>query len=182
MKNTIIVIVAVVVSFLAARELFPRTITEKSTIPVIVTVYDTVEQLPKWLEDSLRSWKKRKSTTDTVPLVIQTTHVDTEYVKVPCDTAERSRIRPVLWYHGGTRVGDTATVGTFSLRDGKLDASKVYIPGILTGIDADTNAAPKMTFEPFPEPKKPSLLYKLKLIGIGVGTGFVVTTLSPACR
>jgi len=156
----------------ATREFLPRTIT-KPAVPIIITQYDTVKTVPEWFKDSVRIWKRRKATTDTLNLVHSVTHVDTEYVRIPCDTAQRSQIRPVLSYHGGTKLGDTASVATFSLRSGNLDISRVYIPGILIGIDADSTPTPKMTFAPFPEPKKPSFLYKLKMLGIGFGAGTV---------
>lgn len=173
LKNLLVIALVIITSGFAGRALFPVKVTEIQKIPTIVTTHDTVERLPSWFADSVRIWKKRKTTTDTVNIVYGTTHVDTEYVRVPCDTAQRSNIRPVLSYHGSAKLGDTASVATFSLKNGSLDLSRVYIPGILVGIDADSTPTPRLTFEPFPKPKGPSLLYRLKLLGIGFASGTV---------
>lgn len=172
MKNLTLVIVTFALAFLIVRQWFPRTIVETS-VPHIVTKYDTVTTLPRWFQDSLRIWKSRKPTTDTVNLVVTQTVVDTEYVPVNNPPEERPNVWPVLSYHGGDSFGDTAAVSTFDLRSGRLGLSKVFIPGILTDIEADSNATPKLTFAPFPKQKGPTLFQSLKLIGIGFGSCMV---------
>lgn len=141
----------------------------KPVIPTIITKHDTVRTVRL---DTL--WKtKTKHTTDTVNLVITKTLVDTQVINVNAPPEERRNVWPVLAYHGGTKFGDTATITTFSLRSGRVGISKVFIPGILTAIDVqegDTASVPKLSFEPFAAEKKPSLLYRLKYVGIGAGS------------
>lgn len=137
---------------------------------MLVPKYDTVKVLPSWLKDSLKVWKKRPATTQKTPILISAMKVDTQYVPVDATPENRPNIHPLLSYNGGSRFGDTAITVTFGLRDGEPTISKVFIPGILTGIDANTeDGTPRMTYAPFPAPKKPSLLYRVKMIGIGAG-------------
>ena len=169
-KYLLLVIVTALTTAFAVREFLPRTLRETKTIPVIVPKYDTVETLPKWYKDSVRYWKKRTHTTDTIPLLISSTIVAAAPINISATPSERPDIWPLLDYSGGTRRGDTAIIGSLSLRSGRVAIHKFYIPGILTGIHTDSaNSVPKLDFAPFPEPKKPSLLYKVKMIGIGFG-------------
>lgn len=139
------------------------------TIPTIVTRYDTVTVAPKWLQDSISAWKKRKSTTDTVNIVISNTVIQSDTVYVGADSTLRPRIWPVLEYHSGLHFGDTSTVVTFDLRSGVRVASRLYTPGILVGISADSNSVPRLDYIPFPVPPKPPLIYTLKMFAIGFG-------------
>lgn len=169
-KYLFLVVITFLTTAFAVREFFPRTVKETTTIPVIVPKYDTVETLPKWYKDSVEHWKKRKHTTDTLPVLVTSTVVASAPINVIASPEQRPDIWPVLDFSGGTRLGDTAIIGSLSLRSGRVALSKFYIPGILTGIHMDSaNSVPKLDFASFPEPKKPSLLYKLKMVGIGFG-------------
>lgn len=152
------------------------------SIPTIITKFDTVRTVQF---DTI--WKKvihtvKTHTTDTVNLVISNTIVDTQFINVDAPPEERKNVWPVLSYHGGTKFGDTATVATFSLRSGKLGISKVFIPGILTAIEAgegDGASVPNLSFEPFPDAKKPSLFYRLKHVLVGAAAYALYQTVKP---
>jgi len=176
MKSALVLIlVTAITSVLLAREFFPRKVVDRVQIPVIVPKYDTVETLPKWYSDSVAYWKKKKHTTDTVPILISNTIVGAAPINVIATPEERPDLWPVLDYSGGFKFGDTALVGSLSIRSGKVAISKFFIPGILTGIHMDSaNSVPKIDFVPFPAPKRPSLLYKLKMVGIGAGSCAIV--------
>jgi len=170
MKQGILVsLISVLLGGLLVWEFFPHQIPASPVIPHIITVHDTVSVLPKWYNDSIRAWKARKSTTDTVNIVITNTLVIKDTVYVGPDTNLRSRDWPILEYHGGSHFGDTALVRSFSLRSGNQNISRIFIPGILTDIQADSGSTPRMTFAPFPEPRRPPLLYRLKLMAMGYG-------------
>lgn len=176
MKTLWLVILTAVLAIVLYREFVPPKVIVKPGIPQIVTKHDTTETLPSWFEDSIKIWKKRPASTDTFTLVITNTVVDTEFVPVNAPPEQRPNLWPVLEYHGPARAGDTAVVSTFSVRNGNLAISKVYTPGILVGIEADSTTVPRLTFAPFPEPKKPSLFYKLKMIGVGYGACSIVNS------
>lgn len=140
-------------------------------VPQIVTRYDTVSSLPKWYQDSVDYWKKRKHTTDTVNVVVSQTVYDTAYINVGHDSMPAQPLWPLVRYDGTSKFGDTATVTTFDLRSGHLGISRIYQAGILTKIEVqENNPTPKLTFEPFPKTKAGSSL--LSKIGFGlVGYG-----------
>lgn len=162
-----LVVITAILAVWATRELWPRKVVEQS-VPRIVTRYDTVPTLPEWYTDSVRHWKKRKYTTDTVPLVLTETVVDTEYVPVTRPPEERPNIWPLLRYSGGRSFGDTAVVTTFNLRDGKLAVSQLFIPGMLTAIDAsDTLRTPRINYAPFPPGEKHGFWHNPKIFGAG---------------
>lgn len=171
MKQVILRLISVCglvfLSFLAFGALERAFKKPKPVIPTIITRYDTVEVAPKWLVDSEKVWKKRKATTDTVNIIISNTIIAHDTIYIGSDTANRPRIWPVLEFHGGVRFGDTATVVTFSLHSGVRAASRVFTPGILTDIETDSSSIPRLTYAPFPEPKSPPLLYRLKYILAG---------------
>ena len=173
-RDAVVAILAAVVAIMLYREFWPQPEPSPRVIDHIVTKYDTVTRVPKWIQDSLKKWPKQTHTTDTVNLYHTVLVVDTEYVSISPDTTQRPNIWPLIAYRGGSSFGDTARVTTFSLRSGALTYSTLFIPGILTGIDADSAGTPKLTFDPFPVPPKPSLLYRLKLAGIGFGACSVV--------
>lgn len=174
MTKTILAIIVVLGVGFGVRELFPKKIHDPPPIPRIVTHYDTIPALPKWYEDSVRYWKKRKYTTDTVNLLIAGTLVNQPVIPVNKPPEERPNLWPLLRYSGHSRFGDTASVTTFSVRSGQLYFSKIFVPGILIGIDAsDTLQTPRINFVPFPVCPGPSFLYKVKMIGIGGGLGYV---------
>lgn len=160
------------VAFLIGKELFPRKIDADPVIPTIETKYDTVRSVPEWFEDSLNYWRNRKPTRDTTEIVITNTVIDTVLVDIPCEAEKRPQLWPVLAYTGGSEFGDTATVTTFSLQTGQGSVSKVFIPGILTSLVADSTGIPRLVYDPFPKPKGPSLFYRLKLVGLGALGGF----------
>lgn len=183
MKELILSIGSAVLAILLYKEIFPPKEVEH-VIPHIQTVHDTVEKLPKWYADSVKVWKRRKSTTDTVQLYVTNTIVrhDTIPYYVNPDTALRPAIWPILSYHGGSSFGDTGVVSTFGLRTGDVSISRVFIPGILTMVEASESGMPKLTFEPFPAPKRPSFFYKVKMIGIGAGSLAVILTVVRALK
>ena len=176
MKTLWLVILTIVITIVLYREFVPPKVIVESGVPYIVTKHDTVHTLPDWYKDSVRIWKQRATTTDTFNLVITNTIIDTEYVPVNAPPEHRPNLWPLLEYHGPVARGDTAVVSTFSVRNGNLAVSKVYSPGILTGIEADSNTVPRLTFAPYPEPKGPSLFYKLKMMGIGYGVCSIVNS------
>lgn len=155
------------------------------TIPVIKTVYDTVKVVPTWLNDSMRIWKSRKATTDTVELVISETIIDTQFlpITVGCDSsaiAARPKKWPILSYNSGGNFGDTAFVTVFDIRTGQLGASRVFTAGILTGIEADSNTTPRITYKPFPSTKRGATLWdKVKWTGVGFAGCSVYNMVKP---
>ena len=183
-KRTIFfVIIASFASAGAVWAFFPRRVVNKVEIPKIETVYDTVDRLPKWYKDSVDHWKRRKATTDTVPLVFTNTIVDTEYVPVNAPPENRPDLCPVLSYHGGTRMADTAVVSSYSVRDGRLAVSRLFVPGILTDLEASMgNNIPRITFKPFPPEEKHGFWHNPKVFGIGFGSGAIVTSIACLVR
>ena len=164
----------VLVGFYLAYMIFGGKAPQVLIIPRIITRYDTVEVTPKWLADSEKAWKKRKATTDTVNLVITNTVIVEKPINVGPDTTQRPDLYPILEYHGGVRFGDTATVVTFSLRSGNRTVSRIFVPGILSDMTADSVNVPKLTYQSFPAPKRPSLLYRLKYILAGAALYSVI--------
>lgn len=142
-------------------------------IPTIVTRYDTVETLPKWWEDSVKKWKKKVYVTDTVNLLATHVVVDTQYVPVDAPAEQRPDIHPLMYLNAGKgHFGDTVFTQTFSLKTGKTTLSKVFLPGIIVGIDANyPSGTPRIDFEPFYPAEQHGWFYptKHKLIGAGVG-------------
>ena len=177
-KDLMTVVVIGGAAFFIGSQCFGKTKTIERIVPNIVTRYDTVKTTPKWLLDSLKKLQKRAATRDTTEIIVENTLIDTVFVPVPADTAARPPIWPLIGYAGSVRFGDTALVTTFSLRSGEGSVSKVYIPGILTGIEMDSTPIPKLIYAPFPKPKGPSFLYTVKTIGYGtlIGLGACVLT------
>ncbi len=180
LKYAGLVVLTMLSTIFLVRECFPRTIKGPTTIPRIITRYDTVESLPKWYGDSVKAWKKRKFTTDTVTLVAQLTTVTSQVIPVDSSPEKRPDIWPLLSYHGSVKFGDTALVATYSVRSGNMAISKVFIPGMLTDIDAFRDGGtPRLNYEPFPVCPGPSLLYRLKMMGLGVavigGSAVIIT-------
>lgn len=163
----------------------------KPQIPHIITKFDTVSVLPTWFADSQKIWKQRKPKANTPNLIISSTIVkpdtgsaDTSGIAVivpdlTLPPEERPNVWPILSYHGGASFGDTAIVSAFSVRDGRLGISKVFVAGILTAIEADSTSVPKMSFSPFPDQKNPSLFYRLKYILIGAAGYALYQTVKP---
>jgi len=174
MKNwklvAILLLVTIVTTGLAVRTLWPKVVTKRA-IPQIVTRYDTVTQLPAWYADSVRTWKKRKYTTDTVNLYFTNTVVDTQYVPVNAPPEDRPDVWPLLYYHGGAKFGDTAVVSTYSLRSGNMAIAKVFVPGILVDVDAyrPDSTTPRLNYAPFPPEEKHGFWHNPKVFGIGFG-------------
>lgn len=175
MKNwkavAILLLVTIVTTVVAVRTLWPRVVT-KPSIPSIVTRYDTVHSLPQWFQDSVRQWKKRKYTTDTVNLYYTNTVVDTQYVPVNLPPEARPDTWPLLSYHGGSKWGDTAVVTTYSLRTGNASISRVFIPGILTDIDAyrPDSTMPRLNYVPFPPGEKHGFWHNPAVFAVGFGS------------
>lgn len=170
-KYLFLVAVTALTTGFAVRTWLPRTVKLEHTVPKIVTEYDTVHTLPAWYKDSVRYWKKRKYTTDTLNLYFTTTIVDTQEVPVNAPPETRPDVWPLLNYSGGAKFGDSAVVSTYSLRTGNMAVRKLFVPGILVGIDSyhEGDPAPRLNFEPFPKCPGPSFLYSLKMMGIGGG-------------
>lgn len=175
MKNwkpvAVLMAVIIIVTVIAVRTFWPKVVTEKS-VPQIVTEYDTVRSVPTWYADSVRYWKKRKYTTDTLNLYFTNTVVDTQYVPVNSPPEDRPDVWPLLSYHGGSKWGDTAVVSTYSLRSGNMAITRVFIPGVLTDIDAfhEQGTAPKISYAPFPKGEKHGFWHNPKVFGIGFGS------------
>lgn len=181
-KELVLVGGAVVLTAALMWEFMPKRTVEK-IIPNIITQHDTVsvDKLPDWYTDSVKKWKKRIHTTDTINIYVTNTIIRSDTIKqfvyVGSDTSKRPNLWPVISYHGGSRFGDTAIVTTFSLRAGIGSVSRVFIPGILTAIDVDSGKPyPSLTYVPFPKPKSPSLFYKVKMIAIGYGSCLLVNS------
>lgn len=175
MKNwklvAVLMLVVIVTTVIAVRTLWPKVVTEKS-VPQIVTRYDTLRSVPSWYADSVHYWKKRKYTTDTLNLYWTNTVMDTQYVPVNFPPEDRPDVWPLLSYHGSDKFGDTAVVSTYSLRSGNMAIAKVFIPGILTDIDAyhPDGTAPKLNYRPFPKGEKHGFWHNPKIFGIGFGS------------
>lgn len=178
--------------FLVGWVAFPRIKTIEKTIPTIITKHDTVSESPKWLEDSIKIWKKKIYTSDTIPIYHTITVIDTNWVQVLDSSDIKSRVRigravvpdayPVLEYHSAGEFGDTGTVTTFNIRNGSAAASKFFTAGVLTDIEWDTVPIPRLSFKPFPPREKHNWLYAPKLLGIGIlgglGTCGVIRAIS----
>ena len=177
----VLLAVTIVTTALAVRTLWPKVVTEKS-VPQIVTEYDTVDALPKWYEDSVRIWKRRKATTDTIELYYTNTVVDTQYIPVNSPPENRPELWPVLSYHGSAKFGDTAVVSTYSVRNGNLGVSKAFVPGILTDIEAHANSRPKLTYAPFPKGEKHGFWHNPKVFGIGFGSCAAIAVAASIAR
>jgi hypothetical protein len=132
---------------------------------------------PEWLKDSIKSWKKKIHTTDTVNLTITQTIHDTQYVNVDAPAEERRDIWPLLTLNADRgQFGDTLFVRTFSLKTGKDGVSKLFVPGYIVGIDAEyPNATPRIDFEPFPPEEKHNWAYPVKYTALGIGIGALLT-------
>ena len=131
-------------------------------VPQIVTVHDTVR-------DTVRLRGPKIVTTDTVHLVIRETLHDTVQINVNVvDTTERLPIWPVLNAQIGKSRGDTSLTTTFSLRSGKTVESRIWTPGPLKSLWADSSGTPRMDFYDPPAEKK-QILPKLLWAGIGFG-------------
>lgn len=165
-----------IVAGVAVRMYLPKRITTNTTIPVIVTKYDTVAQTPKWLADSIKIWKKKVYSTDTIPLVINHTIIDTQFVPVGDTTNhEVANIWPILSYHSKGGFGDTAIVTNFSLRSGKAIVSKVFVTGYLTDLTyRDSSNIPVLSFKDFPPTEKHGWFYPVKHILFGAMAGITI--------
>jgi len=84
------------------------------------------------------------------------------------DTTERLPIWPVLNAQIGKSRGDTSLTTTFSLRSGKTVESRIWTPGPLKSLWADSSGTPRMDFYDPPAEKK-QILPKLLWAGIGFG-------------
>jgi len=170
-KNALLIVVlTVILTILVIKTWFSGDSNQTPTIPTIVTLFDTVETVPKWLNDSIKKWKKIVHTTDTVNLVIQNTLIDTVFVPVNAPAEERPNLWPLLEYHGGASFGDTAIVTTFSVQTGQGAVSRIFIPGILTDVTTGASNVPQLRFEPFPKRKGATVFQQLKLFGLGFGS------------
>jgi hypothetical protein len=107
--------------------------------------------------------------------------IDTLVVVVPVNQppTERPNLWPVSQIRAGTRFGDTVVSHTFSLRSGQVGIARTFQPGMLTAVEWDSVAAPRLTFVPFPKPKAPGLWYTLKVGAIGYGACSLVNLLRP---
>lgn len=182
MKRDLLLVALVAgLTALVVRTWWPKTIHNVSLVPTIVTQHDTVKVVPKWFQDSVKIWSKRRHTTDTLTLTTNVTVIDTLVVVVPVNQPpeQRPNLWPIISYHGGSQFGDTAVVTTFSLRQGQLGISRTFIPGILTALEQDSLPNPRFTFAPFPKPKGPGLWHTLKVATLGYGACSLVNLLRP---
>jgi hypothetical protein len=140
-------------------------------VPKIVTVFDTVEKRPEWLDDSIKTWKKRSKPTVNV---ITETVIDTEFVPVNAPAEERPNIWPLLSLHGGRQWGDTLFTRTFSVKDGHEGVSTIFSTGYITDIEIDSTPTPRITFTEFPPSEKHGFWFAPKVFGVGLATGTLV--------
>jgi hypothetical protein len=161
---------APIAGYFVGNKLFPGKDVPVNVVPTIVTRYDTVSVTPKWYEDSVKYWKKRKWTTDTVNVTLSETVIDTQYVPIDGGPAVRPDWYPLLNLNSGNGTfGDTMFIHTFSLKDGKDAVSRVFIPGYLVGIDAQyPNKTPRLDFRPFPPQERHNWFYPVKYTGMGI--------------
>ncbi len=171
MKQYIVLAAVVAIAFWGGSQACPRTKTDKQIVPKIVTEYDTVEVVPKWLADSAKVWKKRAKPTINV---ISETVVDTEFVPVGRPPEERPNIWPLMSVHGARKWGDTLTTVTFNLRDGRGGVSRVFATGYITDIEVGAQPTPQITFKKFPPAEKHGFFHNPKVFGIGLATGTLV--------
>lgn len=171
-KQVILLFSSIAVAFTVGATVFGGTKEVEKVVPKIVTQYDTVEKSPKWLADSIKKWKKVVYTTDTINLTPIQIVINDERIPIDSPATKRPSYWPLLGYTSGGNFGDTAFVRTFSLKDGRTSVSKIFVPGILTGIDAEVNnPTPRLNFKPFPPEERHNWFYPIKhaLIGAGVG-------------
>jgi len=181
LKQVILACIISILAFGLGSTACPRTKEVKKEVPKIVTQHDTVEKTPKWLDDSVKKWKKKVYTTDTVPLVITNTIVDTEYVPVNSPPEQRPDIWPVLSINGGRIWGDTTIIRTFSIKNGHESVSRLFTTGYITDLEIESspNPTPRITFTPFPPSEKHGFWHNPKIFGYGFLTGVgVITVLS----
>lgn len=170
MKGAIVIAaLAAVLGGALTRECFPKREEVLKPVPTIVTVYDTVR-------DTVRLRGPRVVTTDTVQIVIRQTVHDTVQINVGCDTLERPPLWPVLNAQIGKSRGDTSRVTTFSLRSGRPTVSRIWTPGPLRSLWADTTGTPRMDFYDPPKPPGVSLWTKVKWTVIGYGSCTLVNS------
>lgn len=175
LKLAILLSISTVTAFFIGKELFPREKEVEKKVPVIRTEYDTVEVRPAWLEDSIKKWKKTVYTTDTINLTPIQIVINDAKIPINAPAEQRPRINPLLSYSGGRAFGDTALVRTFNLQDGTESVSKIYVPGILTAIDAEVdNPTPRLNFEPYPPKERHNWFYPVKHILMGAGIGSAI--------
>ena len=131
-------------------------------VPQIVTVYDTVR-------DTVKLRGPKVVTTDTLRVIEKVIFHDTVQVQVPADTGRRPVLWPVLNAQIGKSRGDTTTTTTFSLRSGRTVESRIWTPGPLKSLWADSTGTPRLDFYEPNTPKGTSTLTKLLWSGIGFG-------------
>lgn len=174
MKQTIIlVLLAVILGGVLARELFPRREQVLKPVPQIVTVHDTVHT-PANLKTV------EVFTTDTVKIVISETLHDVPQMLVDVDTESRRHVWPILNVQIGESRGDTSQVTTFSLISGGIGVSKIWTPGPLKAMWVDSTQTPRMSFYEPPIPPGVSLGTKIKWGGVGAGAAILLRGL--VCR
>lgn len=130
-------LIILLLGVIVGRILFPKTVTVGRVIPTIITKYDTVQT--RWRDIVHRT------TTDTFNLVVKETIHDTVVINV---TENRPALWPVLLYEQSSR--DTAMLRTFDLQSGRGASLKIFTPGPITGLYADSIARPSMNFGVWP--------------------------------
>lgn len=154
LKGNWAMLLLIVAGVFLGRSLFPKTIHEGRSIRQIVTQYDTVRT--KWVvHDTVL-----KVTTDTFNLIVSQTIYDTVVVNVR-DTS--THLWPIIQYE---QRKDTAWLRTFELTSGHGSILRVFAPGPLLGIYADSVATPRMNFGAWPE-HHTSTTTKLFWTGVG---------------
>jgi hypothetical protein len=164
----------VLVAFLT-REFLPKQIHGPAPTPRIITIRDTIH-------DTLVIRQPRRVTTDTVQLVVRMTIHDTTFINVGCNPVDRTNLWPVVALDVGKKVGDTTTVNTFSLRTGQGGTSRIYTPGPLLGVWADSTPSPRLLFGPPLKPATVSFWTKVKWAGVGWGACTVTNSLADLLR
>ncbi|SRR6266478_7544933 len=161
LKNNWPLLVLIGGAVLVGHYMFPKEVTHDRVIPQIITKTDTVQRVPNWLADSIKKWKVRKVTTDTFNLVVERTVIQHDTI------LDSLALWPVLtFFRDAKSRADTAFVRTW--RHGVGVVSRVYSPGPVVAILADTSPTPRIQFGEWPHVQT-SKWTKLMWAGIGFG-------------
>jgi len=177
-KQVILTCIVSFFAFVLGSTMCARTKEAPKVVPKIITVYDTVDKEPKWLTDSIKKWRKRVHTTDTVNLTPTVITLRDVHIPVNAPAEERPNIWPVLSVNGGRVWGDTTVIRSFSLRTGTEAVSKLFSTGYITDLEADfdSNSTPRITFTPFPASEKHGFWHNPKVFGYGILAGIGLIT------
>lgn len=165
-------ILILILACLGFRELFPkRTVIHSTSIPVVITKYDTIIKL------QLDTIFKTKSITDTQNIFTQVTRIDTVFFNSPINsqnpqfTRDSTEHFPIFAYQASDTFGGSGYILTKSDKNTSGYKSQFVTTGCLTSLYA-TGPTPQMTFTPFKITyiDHTSFIDKVKYISIGIGS------------